>query len=109
MLENSVSHWKVEIMHNIRDNKKTFNEDKCKIYHGNAPEILTTFRKLSINVMACLDEFIEEESVRSIMYLINRHLPYMEAVQTKKTKEVGPFKGWAKKMKMRGKANTMPI
>jgi hypothetical protein len=54
-------------MHRILDDTECFAEDKCKIYRGNAPEILSMMRKLSINVLATLDDFIEKESVRSII------------------------------------------
>jgi hypothetical protein len=68
------------------DYLECFAEDKCKIYRGNGPEILSMMRKISVNVLATLDDFIEEESAWLILDLFKRRLPYLEAVLTKKPK-----------------------
>jgi hypothetical protein len=54
--------------------------------------------KLSINVLATLDDFIDKESVRSIIKVFNQLLPYLETVLTKNPKNVGAVMGWRKKM-----------
>jgi hypothetical protein len=46
-------------------------------------------RKLSVNEMATLDDFIEKASARSIIDVFKRYLHYLEAVLTKKPKDVG--------------------
>jgi predicted transposase YbfD/YdcC len=45
----AVGHWSVETMHQSLD--VAYMEDKCKVSRGNAPEILSIFRKLGLNLM----------------------------------------------------------
>jgi hypothetical protein len=95
-------------MHRILDDTECFAEDKCKIYRGNAPEILSMIRKLSINVLATLDDFIEKESVRTIIKVFYQCLPYLETVLTKKPKDVDSAKECRKKMGEGRYANIVP-
>jgi predicted transposase YbfD/YdcC len=48
------NHWQVEVMHHILD--VTFKEDDCKVKLGNAPENLSTIRKLILNALNGIKE-----------------------------------------------------
>jgi predicted transposase YbfD/YdcC len=93
LLEISIQHWKVETMHSILDDTEAYAEDKCKIYRGNAPEILSFFRKLALNFVICLNKK-PTDSVREILALFKRSFHYLYNVLTKKPDEVPPPIWW---------------
>jgi predicted transposase YbfD/YdcC len=93
LLEISSQHWKVETMHSILDDTEAYAEDKCKIYRGNAPEILSFFRKLALNFLICLNKK-PTDSVRESLALFKRSFHYLYNVLTKKPDEVPPPIWW---------------
>jgi predicted transposase YbfD/YdcC len=101
-----VEHWNVETMHMKLDDIENYSEDKCNIHRGNAPEILSIFRKLGLNLISPYNNTDKhnvisnglKESIRMILDLLRRCLPFFEAVLTKKPKEVGSVDKWRKLM-----------
>jgi hypothetical protein len=62
----------------------SFNEDKCKIWKSNAPEILSLLRKLSLNfIVPVIKQFgSSNESVTSMPNLLSGNWEYLMEILT---------------------------
>jgi predicted transposase YbfD/YdcC len=104
LLEIAVSHWSVETMHSKLDNTENYAEDKCRIFRGNSPEILSLFRKLGLNIVnpfniteKNINNFKcakHKESIRSILILSRERPSFFEAILTKNPKDIPPLDYW---------------
>jgi hypothetical protein len=100
-------------VHGYLDDSETFAEDKCKIYRGNAAEILSVLRKLALNFIIPIKKIHDyvpsvKESVRTIIDLLNRSTAYLMEVLTKRPKDVMPPSLWRKGMGQGYVANMRP-
>jgi hypothetical protein len=92
LLEVIIKHWSVETLHGVLDN--SLNEDKCKIYRDNAPEILSIFRKLAVNIIIPYARFYPDVSYVSVLNLLKLHIEFLDEVLTKDSKAVGSPNDW---------------
>jgi predicted transposase YbfD/YdcC len=81
MLEVSIKHWSVETIQGCLDRVKTYAEDSVKIKIGNAPEILSVFRKLSMNLTLGTAKK-NKMSLPSVLRFMRENTEYLKQVLT---------------------------
>jgi predicted transposase YbfD/YdcC len=87
-----IEHWKVETTHQILD--VTYQEDKCKVSAGRAPELFSLFRKLSLNLIAPLMKRFKV-SAGQVLFHMRSNWKIMMDILKKHPKDILPFKEWA--------------
>ena len=107
-------HWNVETLHKVLDDRNSFDEDHCKVYRGVGAEILSTMRKLGINLLAPIQRDANgsesrKESFGSIVKLLNLCPHYLEEILTKRPEEIPAPAVWRKRLGDGVYAKSMPI
>lgn len=74
------SHWEIESFH--WDLVTAFDEDRCNINRGKAPEVLSLMRKLAYNSINPLRD-AHGKSMPAILLLLRNNSAFLEAVLEK--------------------------
>jgi predicted transposase YbfD/YdcC len=93
MLEVSIAHWRVETMHQILDDRRSFDEDRCGIHLGNSPQNVSLFKKLAIAVIGPYCR-LHGAAYGEVLGLCAENFTFLEALLTAKPRDVGSPKEW---------------
>jgi predicted transposase YbfD/YdcC len=91
-----IGHWSVEVVHNQLD--VTFLEDKCRISRGACAEVLSTMRKLALNILNSIRWLWPKESLPTLIELFRDNIAFQEAVLERPPDKVGDPARWRKVM-----------
>ena len=93
MLDVTIAHWRVETMHQILDDRTSFDEDRCRIHRGNSPENLSLMRKLAIAIIGPYCR-LHGATYDEVLSLCAENFTFLEAILTAKPRDVGSPKQW---------------
>jgi predicted transposase YbfD/YdcC len=78
MLKYVIKHWEVETFHLYLD--KAHNEDQCKVYSSNGPEVYSLMRKFSLNFILPLSRKLARTSVTTLFDKFKFDLDFLKYV-----------------------------
>jgi predicted transposase YbfD/YdcC len=96
MLDMTIRHWSVETMQFRSD--KSFDEDQSKIYKGNAPVVMSFFRKLALNFIVPISLRHQGVSTRTVSMACDQRWDYLMEVLNKRPRLVESPIDFAKKL-----------
>ena len=96
MRKTILGHWSVEVVHNQLD--VTFLEDQCRISRGACAEVLSSMRKLALNILNSIRWFWPKESLPSLIALFRDNTTFQMAVFERPPGQVGDPAKWRKAM-----------
>ena len=93
MMEVMRSHWSVETMHKILDDKSSFDEDRCRIRKAHGPENVSLMRKLAIGIMGPYCR-LHGVTYGEVQTMCAENFTFLEALLSVRADKVGSPDEW---------------